>query len=98
MGRYEMGCRRTLRLVFRTCMPQGGQRSEGRVHGLLLAQAYMGGFHAAGVRAERVNIYQWPRAKRRCQRDSEDAAVDFQNVDYGGARAGGGHTSSVLTV
>ena len=56
MGRYEMGCRRTLRLVFRTCMPQGGQRSEGRVHGLLLAQAYMGGFHAAGVRAERVNI------------------------------------------
>ena len=50
----------------------------------------MGGYHEAGVRADRVNIYQWPRAKSRCQRDREDAAVDFQNVDYGGARAGEG--------
>ena len=58
----------------------------------------MGGYHEAGVRAERVNIYQWPRAKRRCQRDWEDAAVDFQNVAYGGARAGGAHRSNLLTV
>ena len=81
MGRYEMGCWRTLCWLFRTCMPQGGQRSEGRVHGLLLAQACMGGYHEAGVRAERVNIYCRPRAKRRCQSDWEDSAVDFKKTD-----------------
>ena len=58
----------------------------------------MGGYHEAGVGAERVNIYQGQRAKRRSQSDREDAAVDFQNVDYGGARAGGAHTSNLLTV